>query len=165
MKSNKRFEFARVAPDSQTARPFARGSTAALGAVMPTNWVPGTLVNRDEFIRRLEDRFPAIAAEIDGLDQGLLHLEMAVFARATAAAIDDGDRSKVTDFFAFAEEIVVTADSDVENAIYVSYLENIFLCDEPLRIEAQNWLPPRLAKGLVELEKHFERMARSSRST
>lgn len=133
--------------------------------VMPTNWVPGTLVNRDEFIRRLAERFPAIAAEIDDLHEGLLHLEMAVFARATAAAIDGRDRSKVNDLFAFAEEILVTADSAVENAIYVSYLENIFLCDEPLRIEAQNWLPQRLAKGLVELEKHFERMAQFPRNT
>jgi hypothetical protein len=129
---------------------------------MTTAWTPGGLINREEFLRRLTDRFPGVAAGIDDIDQGLLHLEMSAFARVTADAIDGRDRAQAMKFLEFAEEILAAADAAVENAIHVSYLENIFLGDEPLRVEARAWLPPRLAKGLVELEQHFERLSQAS---
>ena len=52
------------------------------------------LKDRDEFERLLAERFPAIAAEIDDVERGLLHLEMAVLARATCRAVDLAIRSR-----------------------------------------------------------------------
>ena len=50
---------------------------------------------------------------------------------------------------------------DVENAIYVSWLENVFLGDErPEFLASIARLPARLAEGLRELEKHFESLGR-----
>jgi hypothetical protein len=126
--------------------------------------VPATnVVDRPEFVRRLGERFPNVAAQIDDVDRGLLHLEMAVFARATAAAIEAGSAILVADFLAFADEILGSADSAVENAIYVSYLENIFLGEtREVYLHARRKLPPRLARGLIELEEHFERLAEAA---
>src|SRR5687767_13531855 len=126
--------------------------------------VPSTnVVDRTEFVRRLGERFPNIAAQIDDIDRGLLHPEMAVFARATVAAIEAGNASLVADFLTFADEILGSADTAVENAIYVSYLENVFLGEtRQIYLNARRKLSPRLARGLVELEEHFERLAEAA---
>jgi hypothetical protein len=58
------------------------------------------------------------------------------------------------------ERVLLSAASDVENAVHVSYLENVFLGEErPAFLAAREQLPPRLARGLMELEQHFERLA------
>jgi hypothetical protein len=49
------------------------------------------VVDHVEFLRRLQERFPEVAAEIDDIERGLLHLEMAVFARATSVAVEARD--------------------------------------------------------------------------
>ena len=54
-------------------------------------------------------------------------LEMAVFARATVAAIDSGDLNEVAKQFAFIDKLFHNATPELGNAIYVSYLENVFL--------------------------------------
>jgi hypothetical protein len=58
------------------------------------------------------------------------------------------------------ETVLSSAAADVENAVYVSYLENVFLWDErPAFSDARKKLPPRLARGLFELEEHFAMLA------
>jgi hypothetical protein len=124
-------------------------------AVIPASGV----IDRAEFVRRLGERFPAVAAQIDETDRGLLHLEMAVLARATSAAIEAKNDASVAELLSFAEEILGAADSSVENAIYVSFLENVFLGEtRPGYVAHRERLSPRLAKGLAALEQHFERL-------
>jgi hypothetical protein len=58
------------------------------------------------------------------------------------------------------EMVLSSATADVENAVYVSYLENVFLWNErPAFVNARKMLPPRLARGLFELEEHFAMLA------
>jgi len=82
-------------------------------------------IDRDRFVALLAERFPNVAAAINDCSQGLLHLEMATLARATQAAIDDQDHDTVRRHFHFIDEIFQQAASDVENAVNVSYLENL----------------------------------------
>jgi hypothetical protein len=99
---------------------------------------------------------PEVAAELDADDRALLHVEMAAVARATSRAIEAGNFAEVSRHLALMEKVLGSAASDVENAVYVSYLENVFLWDErPAFVEARKNLPPRLARGLFELEEHF----------
>src|SRR5437764_9373341 len=93
-------------------------------------------IDRDRFVVLLTERFPEVAAAIDDCSQGLLHLEMATLARATQAAIDGQDRDTVRRHFQFIDEVFRQAAPEVENAVNVSYLEN-------LRFEGRNAGPTR----------------------
>jgi len=105
----------------------------------------------------LAKRFPEIDREIHEDHRGLLHLEMAAFARATCAAIETGDHTTVAAHLSFIDELFADAAPDLENAIYVSYLENVFLWrdDEPYR-SACSTLPDRLQAALIDLEDHWK---------
>ncbi|MGJ5820107.1 DUF7674 family protein [Paludibaculum fermentans] len=119
---------------------------------------------RSQFERLLELRFPAIAAEIDDCERGLLHSEMAVFARGTCAAIEGGDFEQMQAHLDFVDELFGSAAPDLENAICVSYLENVFLGSETERYTAaRRMLSDRLRTALGELEDHWRKIVNSSK--
>ena len=110
--------------------------------------------------------FPEVAAELDADERALLHIEMAAVARATSRVIEAGDMAEIARHLILMEGVLSSAASDVENAVYVSYLENVFLWDErPSFVEARKSLPPRLARGLFELEEHFAMLANHAADT
>jgi hypothetical protein len=73
-------------------------------------------IDRERFIELLNEEFPEIAAQIDSISHGLLHLEIATVSRATQAAIDSQDKESVKRHFRFIDEIFRDAAPDVENA-------------------------------------------------
>src|SRR4030095_14779235 len=110
--------------------------------------------------RLISVEFPEAASELDAEDRALLHIEMAAVARPTSRAIESGDAAEVTRHLAVMEKVLTSAASEVENAVYVSYLENVFLWDQrPAFVAVRENLPPRLARGLFELEEHFAMLA------
>ena len=114
---------------------------------------------RDWFLALLTERFPEVAGAIDDCSRGLLHLEMATLARATQAAIDRQDRDTVRRHFLFVDEVFRQAAPDVENAVNVSYLENIRFEDDRVGpTTARELLTPRLRQTLTELEKYLARL-------
>ena len=82
-------------------------------------------IDHDGFVAMLVERFPAIAGDIDNSSRGLLHCEMATFARATQLAIDNHDMDTIRRHFEFIDEVFRMATPEVENAVNVSYLENL----------------------------------------
>jgi hypothetical protein len=115
---------------------------------------------RRRFEELLANRFPSISAKIDEVERGLLHLEMAAFARATCAAIDKGDLQEVGAHLGFIDELFCDAPPDLENAIYVSYLEDVFLGrDEERYRAARSSLSGRLQAALADLEDHWKKIA------
>jgi hypothetical protein len=118
------------------------------------------LKDRSDFERMLTERFPAIAAEIDDFERGSLHLEMAVLARATCDAIDAGDLGQVQAHIRLVDELFSEAGPGLENAVYVSYLEHVFLdSDDPRYLSARKMLSPRLQNALIELEEYWKAIA------
>jgi hypothetical protein len=87
-------------------------------------------MNHAAFDRLLTAEFPEAASELDAKDRALLHIEMAAVARATSRAIESGDAAEIARHFTVMETVLSSAAADVENAVYVSYLENVFLWDE-----------------------------------
>jgi hypothetical protein len=113
-----------------------------------------------DFERLLAERFPAIAADIDDVERGLLHLEMGLLARATCRAIDSANLQEVQAHLDFVDELFSDAASDLENAVYVSYLENVFLGSEDSRyLSARGMLSKRLQNALIELEDHWKKLS------
>jgi hypothetical protein len=131
----------------------------------PIRWMAeltraGSIKDRDDFERLLAERFPAIAAEIGDVERGLLHLEMAVLARATCRAVDLGDLRQVQAHIGFVDELFSDAGPDLENAVYVSYLENVFIRAEDRRYTlARTMLSNRLQTALTKLEEHWRKIA------
>ena len=125
----------------------------------------GGLKSQSDFERLLAERFPAISADIDDAERGLLHLEMAALARATCKAIDSGDGQQVQEYLCFVDELFSDAGPDLENAVYVSYLEDVFLgSDDSRYLSARTMLSEQLRRALRELEEHWQKIAAWSRS-
>lgn len=118
-----------------------------------------TKIGRDRFIEMLTARFPEVAAGIDDCSRGLLHCEMATLKRATQSAIDNNDTEMVRRHFHFADEVFANAAPEVENAINVSYLENLRFNDS-----AKGLLTPRLRTALAELEEYLEKLFHPDRT-
>jgi hypothetical protein len=88
---------------------------------------------------------------------------MATVARATQVAIDAGDANTVRQHFAFIDEVFKDAAPDVENAVNVSYLENLKFDGRKIGlINARKLLSPRLQQALIELETNLEELFRRS---
>jgi len=117
------------------------------------------LIDHQRFIALLTERFPEVAASIDDCSQGLLHLEMATLACATQAAIDGEDKATVLQHFQFIDEVFRDAGPDVENAVNVSYLENLrFEGCKAAPTKARELLTPRLQQALAELHEYLARI-------
>jgi len=117
-------------------------------------------VDRELFLELLNKRFPKVYADIDEIDSGLLHLEMAVFSHATSRAIEEMSWREVSKHFDFISDIFSRGTPEIQNAVTVSYLENVFIGEGSPRIsKARSMLPHALSISLVELENHFEMLS------
>jgi hypothetical protein len=102
-------------------------------------------------------RFPSIAGTLTEIERGLLHMEMGTFAMATRNAIESERTEEVAAHLAFVDELFGRAAPDLDNAIYVSYLENVFLGRDDARYRrARSTLSDRLRAGFVELEEGWK---------
>jgi len=116
-------------------------------------------IDHPRFIALLKARFPEVVAMIDDCSEGLLHLEMGTFARATQHAIDHQDKPTVRAHFQFIDEVFRDAAPDVQNAVYVSYLENLrFDGRKAAPTGARELLSPRLQQALTDLEAYLDRL-------
>lgn len=113
-------------------------------------------IDHAAFLQLLGERFPDVTHRIDDHARGLLHLETATFARATQAAIDTGDEATVREHFRFAEMVLSEASPEVDNALHISYLENLrFDGKQAGPMQARRLLPPRLRRALAVLERYL----------
>jgi hypothetical protein len=116
-------------------------------------------IGRERFIALHNEQFPEVAAKIDDISEGLLHLEMATFSRETQAAIDAQDDETVKRHFRIIDEVFRGAAPDVENALNVSYLEDLrFDGWKAGPTQARELLPPRLHQALVDLEEYLAKL-------
>jgi hypothetical protein len=115
------------------------------------------LIDHSNFICLLRERFPAIADSITPEDMELEHIVMLSISNFTADAIDAEDWQLVSAHFEFIDEVFSTANSALQNAVIVSYLENILLLERGSKHQhARLLLPERLENALFGLESHFD---------
>jgi hypothetical protein len=118
------------------------------------------LWGRDTFMAELLKRFPLLAPMQDRHVTGLLHCEMGWFSHATGDAIDIREFRLVRAHFEFIDEALSCGSDALENAILVSYLENVFGRSTPDTARARDLLTPELLRPVIEMEGHFiERVA------
>lgn len=103
-------------------------------------------LHRSEFIRELKLTFPELIAEVNR-QYGLLHFEVAVFRRHTQHAINNGNTSLVLLAFKLAERYLVLGNRTLQNALAVSYVEDLEFRDQKFpRLWAWHLLPAPLKK-------------------
>lgn len=109
-------------------------------------------MGREEFLVRLRTDFPEVLAQVNEYGDGLLHCEVAAFRRATEAAMDTGRLWDAERHFRMVEELLLAADSELRNALEVSYLEDLALgeCTPARRRAIQERMPKPLRQILIE---------------
>jgi hypothetical protein len=110
-----------------------------------------------KFVGLILGEFPQLKEEFEE-EAGLLHLQTAAFSRFAQAAIGSGDLGTLKRCYDLLAESMKRCTCEVENAIYVSFLENLDFESPPGGAEARRLLPPALAEALVELEAHWRRI-------
>jgi hypothetical protein len=110
---------------------------------------------RHEFLAELFERFPGLKSKQDKSANGLLHCEVGWFSHKTSEAIEIGAFRSVRHHFEFVDFALARASDALENAVMVSYLENVFAQNTDNTRRARNLLTPRLAAHIVEMEGHF----------
>lgn len=121
---------------------------------------PIPVAGYSRFAGYLAIHFPTVAARIDEADFGVLHLEVGELRLATLEAIQKRDWPTVRTHFAFIDSILETADTELHNAIGVSYLGNLFYCETSINYaKARTLMPTRLAVALEIIERHYEELA------
>lgn len=112
------------------------------------------------FASYLALHFPEVAANIDAEDLGMLHLEVSAFKLATRDAILKRDWSTVSTHFAFVDDVLETAETELHDAIGISYLVNLFYSETSHDFAtARTLMPKRLATALEIMERHYEELA------
>ena len=128
--------------------------------------VKNDLAGRDAFIEGVRQLFPESFQEMEDIEDELLHIDMADFSRTTNNAILKNNTPLIKEHFEFISQLFQKANPDLENAIIVSYLENIFIGEsDAIYSTARELLLPNLAKALTELEDHFDKLYESSKNT
>ncbi|MEY2536845.1 MAG: hypothetical protein QOG67_585 [Verrucomicrobiota bacterium] len=111
-----------------------------------------------QFIEQLVAEFPELRHDIED-ETGLLHLQMAAFARSTQAAIDTGDTETLKRHFAFADRFFYHSADDLENALNVSYLENLEFT-APHGESARSLMSPALRQGWQDIMDYLDEVTR-----
>jgi hypothetical protein len=120
------------------------------------------LLGHKEFTPALIAAFPELQEEVeDEVFRGLLHLEMACFARYTQAAIDARLHERLSECYKFADRFFREADDELKNAFYVSYLENLSFSG-PGGERAKSLMPPMLLEGWNEIMRYLEELSRQA---
>ena len=118
-------------------------------------------MNGDDFVSLLLSEFPSLAPEIHDYD-GLLHVQMGVFATHTQSAIDAEDSQTLDRCFALAHQGFRDADSDLKNAFYVSYLEHLVFAGTH-GAASKRRMTPLLQEGFIEIMDYMEQLSQSSK--
>lgn len=119
----------------------------------------GYLRGRDEFLRALKAEFPGAHAICTTEDRaGLLHLEMAAFRELTETAMDNGDAWLAERHFRLIERLLADAGPELQNAIEISYLEDLALgehTEQRYRI-VKDRMPRALREHLVKAHRWWK---------
>jgi len=110
-------------------------------------------LGRDGFIRELQREFPNAFAAISKYESGNLHCEVGTLRRLTEEAIDAGNAWLAEQHFRFIERLLRDADPDLENALEISYLEDLALGEHtPQRHQiVKERMPATLRRRLIDM--------------
>jgi hypothetical protein len=103
------------------------------------------VLKEPEVWARMRSAFPGIEDDVGEIGAGLLHLEFAELRRRLELALDVPDTREASRILAFVDDLLAQAiHSDVENAIDVSFIEDLYLGEERWRLLVEPLLPAKV---------------------
>jgi len=128
------------------------------GPHSPSFLKPLSVTGNARFTDYLKIHFPEVEACID-IDYGMLHFEVGAMTLASREAILKHDWSTLCSHFIFIDGVLETADTELHDAIGVSYLVNLFYGETAFNYaKARTLMPRRLATALEIMERHYEEL-------
>ncbi len=116
----------------------------------------GTIDHR-QFLELLTGEFPELADIIRNKYE-LLHLEVAAFRQATEDAMDAGNLWTAEKHFRFVERVLPDADDEVDNALEISYLEDLALgeCTPARHRSVKDRMPNQLRAKMIGIDSKWQ---------
>jgi hypothetical protein len=119
------------------------------------------MYNKDSAIAYLELKFPHLAWEMhDDLIGGLFHPQMGVFARWANSVIVSGDQDSWGEITRAFLILWRDCDSNVENALNVSFLENLQFVGgrQGWPVWAYDAMPPEMQEAWVAMDDYLRKI-------
>lgn len=110
-----------------------------------------------EFLALLAAEFPNVADEIRAEGSDHLHLDTVTFRRATERAMDTGQFWTAEQHFRLVERVLKDAAPDVENALRVSYVEDLALgeCTPQRHRAVKECMPPEMRADMASIHDNW----------
>ena len=114
-------------------------------------------IDRRDLLDLILAEFPDVAVELKNSGEGLLHIEVAMFRQATERAIDAGQFWTAEKHFRFVDRILQNASPDVDNALRISYLEDLALgdCTSNRHRAVKERMPARMRAELIRIHSNW----------
>lgn len=114
-------------------------------------------VSHAEFIQLMVEQFPAVAE--DALDEewtDLIHLQVGCLARYANECVSTNDLPEFNRILQFVDHLLPKVDSALDNALYVSFIENLHLDGSlPTRRAARALLPAHFREFYVGIQQFW----------
>ncbi len=131
------------------------------------NWIDVNdgKMGADEYFELLIKDFPMIRKEIEEEDSDMIHMRMERFADYTIEQIKSNNNNELKRCFDFQESKIDLINSDLENALIVSYCESMLLGEVANQMEKiVDLMPTKLKKKYVDYEVHYNNLVESSKN-
>jgi len=126
---------------------------------MVTHQQSKPLVKRTDFMKQVTLYLPEVSARIEESDFGVAHLEVGAMKLATKDAIVSRDFVTVRKHLLLTGDLFDRADSELYDAIRISYLEALFLDEMSANyLEARNMLSRPMENVLRQSELRLEKL-------
>lgn len=122
------------------------------------------LLKRSDFMKQMTLYLPEVAARIEESDFGIVHLEVGAMKLATRQAILGRDFATVRKHLFLVNELFDRADTELYEAIRISYLEALFLEEiSPEFMEARSMLAKPIENVLRQSELRLEKLCANTK--
>jgi hypothetical protein len=112
-------------------------------------------ITRHHYFDELIRQFPATKNEIEALEDWC-HIKMEVFSRYTNLQIQKRKPKEFLRCLAFQESMIDVMSDDIENALYVSYIESLLLGQYAVQMKKKvATMPPKFKAKYEEYAAHY----------
>ena len=128
------------------------------------NWtnLDNNKMKPNEYFSELITEFPILKTEIESEDSEMVHFRMERFSDYNIEQIKTKNYSELKRCFEFQESRIKKLNSDLINALNVSYCESLLLgeCASEMT-EIKKLLTPKLKEVYVEYEKYYAELTKT----
>ncbi len=121
-------------------------------------------MNADKYFELLIQDFPIIQRDIEEEDSDMVHMRMEVFADYTIEQIKNKNFNELERCFSFQESKIDLINSDLENALIVSYCESMLLGSVANQMGKMiDYMPIKLKAKYIDYENYYNELGKPSK--